>query len=134
MVCGMEIDFLKVFDMILQVAVDGNLRPDQMGKKVFVLTRLENFDRAGGSCWESDYEALQKILKEKGYGDAVPHIVFWHLDPSEMVPVSCRPRPGVAVICASPSCIMMGRLACTMSWKQPSLSKFGCSRLRDSLL
>ncbi|PQM38053.1 hypothetical protein Pyn_19399 [Prunus yedoensis var. nudiflora] len=33
MVCGMEIDFRKVFDMILQVAVDGNLRPDKMGKK-----------------------------------------------------------------------------------------------------
>ncbi|PQQ06188.1 uncharacterized protein Pyn_02877 [Prunus yedoensis var. nudiflora] len=63
MVCGMEIDFPQVFDMILQVAVDGNLRPDQMDKKVFVLTRLENFDRAGGSCWESDYEALQKNLK-----------------------------------------------------------------------
>ncbi|KAL6292276.1 hypothetical protein ACE6H2_000418 [Prunus campanulata] len=51
MVCGMEIDFRKVFDMILQVAVDGNLRPDQMDKRVFVLTRLENFDRAGGSCF-----------------------------------------------------------------------------------
>ncbi|PQQ21390.1 hypothetical protein Pyn_17977 [Prunus yedoensis var. nudiflora] len=117
----MEIDFRKVFDMILQVAVDGNLRLDQIGKKVSVLTRLENFDRAGGSCWE-DYEALQKNLQEKGYGDAVPHIVFWHLDPYEMVPVSCHRRSGVAVICASPSWIMMGKLACTMSWKQPSLA------------
>ncbi|PQQ20530.1 uncharacterized protein Pyn_01170 [Prunus yedoensis var. nudiflora] len=122
MVCGMEIDFRKVFDMILQVAVDGNLRPDQMGKMVFVLTCLENFDRAGGSCWESDYEALQKNLKEKGYGDAVPHIVFWHLDPYKTVPVSCRRRPRVAIICLSPSWIMMWKLACPMSWKQPSLA------------
>ncbi|BFG34997.1 hypothetical protein CerSpe_212710 [Prunus speciosa] len=98
MVCGREIDFRKVFDMILQVAVDGNLRPDQMVKKVFVLTPHENFDWAGGSCWESDYEAIQSNFKEKGYGDAVPQIVFWQLDHYDRVPVPCRRRPGVATL------------------------------------
>ncbi|KAL6290435.1 hypothetical protein ACE6H2_007945 [Prunus campanulata] len=51
----------------------------------------------------------------------MPHIVFWHLDPYETVPVSCCRRPGVAIICSSPW-IMMGKLVRTISWKQPSLA------------
>ncbi|KAL6275443.1 hypothetical protein ACE6H2_019044 [Prunus campanulata] len=86
MVCGMEIDFRKVFDMILQVAVDGNLRPDQMGKMVFVLTCLENFDTAGGSCWESDYEALQKNLRRKATVMQCHILCFGILTPTRRFP------------------------------------------------
>ncbi|KAL6292409.1 hypothetical protein ACE6H2_000551 [Prunus campanulata] len=63
MVCCMEIDFHKVFDMILQMAVNGNLRPDQMDKKVFVLARLENFDKVvAGSRMMRHYK---KFLRRK---------------------------------------------------------------------
>ncbi|ONI08866.1 hypothetical protein PRUPE_5G205000 [Prunus persica] len=36
--------------------------------------------------------------KEKGYGDAVPQIVFWQLDHYGTASVPCRRRPGVATL------------------------------------
>ncbi|PQQ19375.1 hypothetical protein Pyn_39641 [Prunus yedoensis var. nudiflora] len=70
--------------MILQVAVDGNLRPDQMGARRCLCSpvwkTLIGLVVVVGSRIMRHYK---KNLKEKGYGDAVPHIVFWLLDPYE---------------------------------------------------
>ncbi|BFG28519.1 hypothetical protein CerSpe_147930 [Prunus speciosa] len=71
-----EVDMQKVFDLILQVAVHGNLKPEQMINKVFVITTYLHCDEAWAHPWESDYEAIQSKFKEKGYGDVVPQIEF----------------------------------------------------------
>lgn len=42
---GMNTDFQKVFDLILEVAVNGKLTEDQMIKRVFVFSDME-FDQA----------------------------------------------------------------------------------------
>ncbi|XAR64344.1 hypothetical protein NMG60_11024648 [Bertholletia excelsa] len=42
---GMNTDFQRVFDLILQVAVNGNLKEDQMMQRVFVFSDME-FDQA----------------------------------------------------------------------------------------
>ncbi|KAI9126951.1 hypothetical protein K1719_002547 [Acacia pycnantha] len=72
---GMNTDFKKVFDLILEVAVNGNLKEDQMIKRVFVFSDME-FDEASCNPWETDYEAIKRKYREKGYGCAVPRIVF----------------------------------------------------------
>ncbi|KAM1052526.1 hypothetical protein ACFX13_000109 [Malus domestica] len=90
--CALEIDLGKVFDLILEVAVDGNLRPDQMIKKVLVLTDFQTIDLA-----ESDYEAIQNKFKVKGYEDAVPQIVYWKLQSWGTPVAPCR-RPGVSTL------------------------------------
>lgn len=82
----MNTDFQKVFDHILQVAVDGNLKEDQMIKRVFAFSDME-FDEASMNDWETDYEAIQRKFREKGYGSVVPQIVFWNLRDSEATPV-----------------------------------------------
>ncbi|XP_021811653.1 uncharacterized protein LOC110754842, partial [Prunus avium] len=69
-------DIQKVFDLILQVAVHGNLKPEQMINKVFVITSRLDYDLNWAHPWESDYEAIQSKFKEKGYGDVVPQIEF----------------------------------------------------------
>ncbi|CAB4307180.1 unnamed protein product [Prunus armeniaca] len=71
-----EVDIQKVFDLILQVAVHGNLKPEQMINKVFVITTYLHYDEAWAHPWQSDYEAIQNKFKEKGYGDVVPQIEF----------------------------------------------------------
>ncbi|KAL6177890.1 hypothetical protein ACLB2K_049411 [Fragaria x ananassa] len=106
----------KVFDLILQVAVNGNLKPEQMIKRVFVFSDME-FDLASGhrsfeywgyhnhnaqireegKSWETDYEVIQKKFRERGYGDAVPQIVFWNLRDSKSTPVLAT-QPGVALL------------------------------------
>ncbi|CAL2261444.1 unnamed protein product [Prunus armeniaca] len=75
--CGVDLDFEKLFDLILQVAVNENLKLDQMIKKVLVLSHAD-FDSASvaQTSWEIDYQAIQSKYKEKGYGDVVPHMVF----------------------------------------------------------
>ncbi|KAK9927671.1 hypothetical protein M0R45_024843 [Rubus argutus] len=93
---GYNTDFEKVFDLILRVAVKGNLKPEEMIKRVFVLSDME-FDEASESSWETDYEAIQRRFKREGYGDAVPQIVFWNLRHSMSTPVTDK-QPGVAML------------------------------------
>ncbi|CAN7068354.1 unnamed protein product [Brassica rapa subsp. trilocularis] len=107
---GMNTDFQKVFDLILKVAVDGRLKPEEMIKRVFVFSDME-FDQAATSSsvsyyggtrqvantWETDYEAIAIKYREAGYGDVVPEIVFWNLRDSSSTPVSGS-KKGVALV------------------------------------
>ncbi|CAH8327715.1 unnamed protein product [Eruca vesicaria subsp. sativa] len=110
---GMNTDFQKVFDLILKVAVDGGLKPEQMIKRVFVFSDME-FDQARSSvtyysnrtysynkreenAWETDYEAIARKYREAGYGDVVPEIVFWNLRDSRSTPVPGS-KKGVALV------------------------------------
>lgn len=93
---GMNTDFQKVFDLILQVAVNGNLKPEQMIKRLFVFSDME-FDQASANPWETDYQVIVNKYKEKGYGSVVPEIVFWNLRDSRSTPV-LGTQKGVALV------------------------------------
>ncbi|KAL6580639.1 hypothetical protein OROMI_008663 [Orobanche minor] len=93
---GGSTDFQKVFDLLLQVAVGGNLKPDGMIKRLFVFSDME-FDQASENPWETDYQAIVRKFGEKGYGDCVPEIVFWNLRNSMATPVPAK-QPGVALV------------------------------------
>nr|XP_043607594.1 uncharacterized protein LOC122579478 [Erigeron canadensis] len=93
---GMNTNFQKVFDLILEVASKGNLREDEMIKRVFVFSDME-FDQASRTPWETDYQAIQRKFTEKGYGGVVPEIVFWNLRDSHSTPVT-RKQKGVALV------------------------------------
>ncbi|KAG2330317.1 hypothetical protein Bca52824_001497 [Brassica carinata] len=101
---GANTDFQKVFDLILKVAVDGKLKPEEMIKRVFVFSDME-FDEASSSSrynrrkssWETNYEVIVSKYKEKGYGGVVPEIVFWNLRDSKSTPVT-RSEKGVALV------------------------------------
>ncbi|XP_050225383.1 uncharacterized protein LOC126674893, partial [Mercurialis annua] len=93
---GMNTNFQKVFDLILQVAVNGKLREDQMIKRLFVFSDME-FDQASTTPWETDYKAIVRKYTEKGYGNAVPEIVFWNLRDSKATPVPAT-QNGVALV------------------------------------
>ncbi|KAI3887486.1 hypothetical protein MKW92_020932 [Papaver armeniacum] len=88
-------DFLKIFDKILQVAVDENLKEDEMIKRLYVFTDGK-FIHASGKVtiygmepygevmykvngdWETDYREIHKRFRESGFSN-VPEIVFWNL-------------------------------------------------------
>lgn len=93
---GGNTDFQKVFDRILEVAVNGNLTEDQMIKRIFVFSDME-FDEASANPWETDYQAITRKYREKGYGSAVPQIVFWNLRDSKATPVPSTQK-GVALL------------------------------------
>ena len=93
---GMNTNFQKVFDLILEVAVCRNLKPDQMLKRLFVFSDME-FDAASENPWETDYQAITRKYGEKGYGDVVPQIIFWNLRDSKATPVPATQK-GVALL------------------------------------
>lgn len=93
---GMNTDFQKVFDVILKVAVKGKLKGEAMIKKLFVFSDME-FDQASARPWETDYQAIVRKYKKKGYGDCVPEIVFWNLRDSKATPVPAN-QAGVALV------------------------------------
>ncbi|KAJ4758143.1 plant/protein [Rhynchospora pubera] len=93
---GMNTDFQKVFDKMLEVAVNSRLPPEKMVKRVFVFSDME-FDEASANPWETDYEAIKRKYEENGYGEAVPEMVFWNLRDSQSVPVTAGQK-GVALV------------------------------------
>ncbi|KAE8731962.1 vacuolar protein sorting-associated protein 26A-like [Hibiscus syriacus] len=93
---GMNTDFQKVFDLMLKVAVEGKLKPEQMIKRLFVFSDME-FDQASTSPWETDYQVIVNKFTEKGYGEAIPQIVFWNLRHSRATPVPAT-QEGVALV------------------------------------
>ncbi|KAL1804007.1 hypothetical protein DCAR_0935694 [Daucus carota subsp. sativus] len=92
---GMNTDFQKVFDRILEIAVSAQLSQEQMIKTVFVFSDME-FDEASTNPWKTDYMVIQEKFKEKGY-QKVPDIVFWNLRNSSATPVAATEN-GVAMV------------------------------------
>ncbi|KAJ4847803.1 hypothetical protein Tsubulata_008768 [Turnera subulata] len=76
-------DLQKVFDLILQVAVDGKVKEDEMIKRVFVFSDME-FGQASTTSHrqhpnETDYQIIVRKFTDKGFANAIPQIVFWNV-------------------------------------------------------
>nr|GMD62859.1 uncharacterized protein LOC109185905 isoform X2 [Ipomoea batatas] len=95
MECGMNTNFQKAFDRILEIAVEGNLSQEQMIRRVFVFSDME-FDQVSENSWETDYEVIQRKFREKGFTN-VPEVVFWNLRASQSTPVVAN-QSGVALV------------------------------------
>nr|GMD72052.1 uncharacterized protein LOC109185905 isoform X2 [Ipomoea batatas] len=93
--CGMNTNFQKAFDRILEIAVEGKLSQEQMIRRVFVFSDME-FDEVSENSWETDYEAIQRKFREKGFTN-VPEVVFWNLRASRSTPVVAN-QSGVALV------------------------------------
>ncbi|KAH9819392.1 hypothetical protein Tdes44962_MAKER05230 [Teratosphaeria destructans] len=79
---GMDTNFEAVFTrLILPMAVQHKLKPEEMVKKVFVFSDMQ-FDAAGGenegeADWRTSYQRIQKAYSNANY--PVPELVFWNL-------------------------------------------------------
>ncbi|KAM7277983.1 hypothetical protein ACFE04_005117 [Oxalis oulophora] len=106
---GGNTDLQKVFDRILDVAVENKLSEEQLIKRIFIFSDME-FDEATRqynyseefNCvikdgeWGTDYQVIQQKLSERGY-NKVPEIVFWNLRNSSSTPVVST-QSGVALV------------------------------------
>ncbi|KAH7134218.1 hypothetical protein EDB81DRAFT_658259 [Dactylonectria macrodidyma] len=85
---GMSTDFVAVFErLILPIAIDNNLKPEDMVKRVFVFSDM-HFNQAGEESswdrptqtttrWASSFERIKSRFKDAGY--ELPELVFWNL-------------------------------------------------------
>ncbi|RZR93821.1 hypothetical protein BHM03_00022399 [Ensete ventricosum] len=94
---GMNTNFQKVFDKILEVAVAGRLPAEGMVRRVFAFSDME-FDMASPNPWETDYEAIRRKFEESGYGEAVPEVVFWNVRGTSTSTPVVSTQKGVALV------------------------------------
>jgi hypothetical protein len=82
---GMSTDFVAVFErLILPVAVQNNVKPEDMVKQVIVFSDMQ-FDAASYSptstfglrIWETSYGRIKKKYQDAGY--EMPILIFWNL-------------------------------------------------------
>lgn len=95
--CGDKVDFFKIYDRVLQIAVKQKLSNEQLPKRIFVFT-YRDFAAASKNNWAEDYKEAWTNYRRKGYANVplveartrykkkgyntLPHIVFWNLNDS----------------------------------------------------
>lgn len=87
---GLNTDFVKCCESIVEYGRENNITDENMPKKIFVFTDMQ-FDMA--SPHEKDTQLVYKKIanKFKTYGYTVPKFIYWNLnsDHSESFPVNC---------------------------------------------
>ncbi|KAI1845748.1 hypothetical protein JX265_000073 [Neoarthrinium moseri] len=88
---SMSTNFVSVFeDLLLPMAVEHGLKPEDMVKQVFVFSDMQ-FNQADvgqpyeayrrpqdtASCWSSSFERIKKKFQDAGY--EMPRLIFWNL-------------------------------------------------------
>lgn len=79
---GMNTNFSKVFNLILDRALITNLKQDDMPERIYVFSDMQ-FDEAD-SGYHTHYESIKKKYENAGY--ALPQLVFWNLRSSSTNP------------------------------------------------
>eukprot|EP00613_Pedinella_sp_CCMP2098_P047460 CAMPEP_0171830218 /NCGR_PEP_ID=MMETSP0992-20121227/8117_1 /TAXON_ID=483369 /ORGANISM="non described non described, Strain CCMP2098" /LENGTH=640 /DNA_ID=CAMNT_0012445529 /DNA_START=99 /DNA_END=2021 /DNA_ORIENTATION=- len=111
---GGSTDFSKAMDMILKVAVDAQLTPDQI-PNLIVFSDMQ-FDQAQGGCggrWETHHACLVRKFSEAGVKVCgkpwpVPEITYWNLRGDTVGFPSSATTPGVQLLSGfSPSLLKL---------------------------
>lgn len=104
----MNTNLQAVFDLILDSAVQDNLKQDDLPETIYIISDME-FDEAcrhDGLTDRTNYEIIQQKYKEAGY--KMPNIVFWNVDSRQNnVPVTENEKGVILVSGASPSIFKM---------------------------
>jgi hypothetical protein len=75
---GYNTDVGKVFEAILNAAVEANTPQEEMPKIVYIISDME-FDEA--DTGSTNHEQAKKMFEEKGY--VLPTLVYWNVDSRE---------------------------------------------------
>ena len=91
-------DFQKVFDLILERALEHKLTDDDMIKRIIVFSDME-FDECIDCRSDYDFTTDHDLIKQKfkDHGYTVPQIIYWNLRSSGSKPVEMDER-GVAMV------------------------------------
>ena len=96
----------SVFDLILNTAVNNNLKPEEMVKRVIIVSDMQFDSGARVSNRDTFTETMRKKFADKGYD--LPALVYWNAGQTyENTFHSQKDVPGVALVSgASPSLFM----------------------------
>ncbi|XP_008236467.1 PREDICTED: uncharacterized protein LOC103335235 [Prunus mume] len=74
--CAEQVDFSKIFNQVLQIAIaEGNAK---VPRRIFVFT-YRDFEKASKNNWVRDFKEALDNYRKRGYFN-VPHLMFWNLN------------------------------------------------------
>ena len=88
---GYNTDLEKAFDMVLKIAVQNHVSPEEMVKSLVIVSDME-IDAACGSSW-SFYDKMKDKFRASGY--EIPNVVFWNVNSRHDIFHADSDRPGV---------------------------------------
>ncbi|MCL2527960.1 MAG: DUF2828 domain-containing protein [Defluviitaleaceae bacterium] len=95
----------KVFDLILQTAVDNKLSQEELPSTLYIISDME-FDSCAVDADITNFEYAKKAFEAKGY--ALPIVVFWNVQSrNQQQPVTINEQGVVLVSGASPRVFSM---------------------------
>ena len=95
-------DVQKVFDLILDTAVQNNIPQEELPETIYIISDME-FDSCAysGNKKFTNFELAKKKFKNKGY--MLPRVVFWNVNSiNKQVPVTMHENGTALVSGASP--------------------------------
>ena len=89
---GMNTNFMKAFDMILNAIIEKKLKPDEAKGFILAVFSDMQFDEARGGDMETIYEVMTKKYADAGrklHGEPyeLPHLLFWNMTCGSGFPV-----------------------------------------------
>ena len=89
---GMNTNFLKMFDLILDAIIEKKLTPEEAKGFILAVFSDMQFDEAKGGNMDTIYEIMKKKYEDAGlrlHGKPfeLPHLLFWNLTPTNGFPV-----------------------------------------------
>lgn len=98
---GMNTDFVKVFELILNKAISNNLMQEDIPEAILVISDME-FDEAYSG--KTNFKHIKELFEENGY--KLPNIVFWNVNGRVgNLPITVRDENVALISGASPSII-----------------------------
>lgn len=88
---GMNTNLRAVFLKVLDIAVKGNVPPEEMPKAIIVISDME-IDRCGDREW-TFYDNMAARFAENGY--VIPNIIFWNVNSRHDIFHADKNRKGV---------------------------------------
>lgn len=102
---NMNTDLQKVFDLILDTAVDNQVKEVDMPKTIYIISDME-FDEATSDNKKTNFKIIKQKYKEAGY--ELPILVFWNVDSKQNNTPVTKETDGVLLISgSSPSVFKM---------------------------
>lgn len=101
----MNTDVQAVFDLILDTAVENQVKKEDMPKTIYIISDME-FDQATRDNQKTNFEIIKQKYKEAKYD--IPILVFWNVDSRQNnVPITQNEKGVILVSGASPTIFKM---------------------------
>ena len=101
-------DLKAAFELVLSIAVNNHINPDEMPKSLIVISDME-IDYCGNRDW-TFYEQMSASFSERGY--QIPNIIFWNVNSRHDIFHADSKRLGVQLCSGQSTTVFKQMLAC----------------------